>query len=213
MEKVSYQALLEVLVPAMADHRLGPGELLSPTQLAQVVGGRAGEERSLRGWCLCATGHERMFAAGAPEVAIGVTLLEPGPTAYLVTAVQRGYWQARIVVPSVGADAHDYFTALVRERSVQLALARDNSDQALVLRVALADAAVNRLAAQPRVLEVDPPEFLADYVQLLGRLLQPAALLPLPDMPAVREACVVYILPAGMSFLDALAPAVTATVQ
>ena len=50
-------------------------------------------------------------------------------------------------------------------------------------------------------------------MQLLGRLLQPAALLPLPDMPAVREACVAYILPAGMSFLDALAPAVTATVQ
>ena len=55
--------------------------------------------------------------------------------------------------------------------------------------------------------------FLADYVQLLGPVLQPAALSPLPDMPAVREACVAYILPVGMSFLDALAPAVTATVQ
>lgn len=213
MEKASYEVLLGVLMRAMADNRLGPGELMSPAQLAQAVGERGGEERNLRGWYLCATGHERMFAAGAPEVAIGVTLVEPSQTAYLVTAVQLGNWQARIVVPSVGAEGHDYLKALARERFVQLALAQGDSDQAMVLRVALADAAVNRLAAQPRVLDVNPQVFLADYVQLLGHLLQPAALSPLPDMPAVREACVAYILPVGMSFLDALAPAVTATVQ
>ena len=212
IEKASFKELWAVLMPAMAEARLGPGRLMSPAQLAQAVSGRAGKERHLHGWWLCASGDERMFSAPA-EMALGVTVLDAGGPAYLVVAVQWQHWQVRIVVPVVGVAAQAYVTTLARERELQVALARGESDDALILRLALDAGVAERLAALPPLPDVDVAAFLEDYVQLLGRLVQPPALRPLPGMPAVREVGVAYLLPDGMSFYDALAPRALAAAQ
>lgn len=115
---------------------VGPARLMNPQEIQEVLAARRGGPNLRPGWCLCGDVTESMFeqlARGKRSMCLRLSgFFGPAQGSYAVLTQQVQDLQHRFLLPLYEPDVLAFLKTLGRQQPLQVMLAREGGDLALV---------------------------------------------------------------------------------